>query len=121
MSDLLEKYLLVDKEIAERVGYLYVSSVGDIVASLEDFKKIAKAQLTHAIPIIAEEIKILALEAIADEPEYPGDLPDELWRELDGNRDNVSLAMRSTVRLTKNGITGRFLASLLVKDKGEIE
>jgi len=59
-----------------------------------------------------EGIKRVVLQSIANEPEYPSDMPDELWRELDGNRINVSKAMQSTVRLTKNGITERFLQAL---------
>jgi hypothetical protein len=59
-----------------------------------------------------ERIKILALQSIADELEYPSEMPDELWEELDGNRDNVQKALQSAVRLTKNGITDRFLSAL---------
>ncbi len=59
-----------------------------------------------------KQVKILALQAIADEPEYPSSIPDELWKELDGNRDVTEKAMKSTVRLTKNGITDRFLQAL---------
>lgn len=62
-----------------------------------------------------KQVKICILQAIADEPEYPSNMPDELWDELDGNRDKTEKAMQSTVRLTKNGITDRFLQAL----KGE--
>ena len=58
------------------------------------------------------EVRELALQSIADEPEYPTDMPDELWNELNGNRENTDSAMKSTVRLTKNGITERLLARL---------
>ena len=51
----------------------------------------------------------LALESIIDEPEFPGDMPPELWDMLNGNRDNTIRVMRSTVKLTKNGITDRLL------------
>ncbi len=77
---------------------------------------ILKAQLAKATPLIEkqerERIKLYALQAIADEPEYPGDMPDELWKELNDNRINVLNAMRGTVRLTKDGITERFLLTL---------
>lgn len=68
------------------------------------------------IPLIRKatlrEVKLITLKAIADEDEFPSDMPDELWKELDGNRENVNKAMRSAVRLTKNGITERFLKAL---------
>lgn len=59
------------------------------------------------------QVKILALQAIADEPEFPSDMPDELWEELNGNRINTQRAMQNGVRLTKSGITERFLQALL--------
>ena len=59
-----------------------------------------------------EEIKVLALRAIAEEPELPSDMPDEAWDLLNGNRTNTEETLRSAVRLTKHGIAGRFLLSL---------
>ena len=53
-----------------------------------------------------------ALKAIADEDEFPSDMPDELCNELNGNRPNTEKAMRNTVRLTKENITKRFIESL---------
>ena len=67
---------------------------------------------------VGREIKLLVLQAITDEPEYPSEMPDELWQKLKGNRVNASKAMRSTVRLTKNGITERFLQALKEKYLG---
>ncbi|KKN76876.1 hypothetical protein LCGC14_0365270 [marine sediment metagenome] len=67
-----------------------------------------------------ERIKLLILQAIMDEPEYPGNLPDELWQELDGNKGNVKQALRSSVRLTKNGITARFLEALREEEKVDV-
>ena len=66
-----------------------------------------------------QKVREIFLRAIADEPEFPGDMPDELWKELDGNRENVTTAMQSTVRLTKNGITDRFLQALKDRKEGE--
>ncbi len=60
-----------------------------------------------------DKVKICALRAIADEPEYPSEMPDELWKALNGDRDATVEALRSTVRLTKNGITERFLISVI--------
>ncbi len=59
-----------------------------------------------------ERIKRIALQAITDENEFPGDMPDKLWEKLGGNRDNVTKVMRNTTRLTKNGITDRFIQAL---------
>ncbi len=56
--------------------------------------------------------KIITLQAIADEPEFPGEMPDELWEKMKGDKDITVRVMRNTVLLTKNGITERFLALL---------
>ena len=84
--------------------------------------EIAKAQqaltrqeIPEAVKLERERMKLCILQAIADEPEFPDSMPDKLWKELDANRNNIEKAMQGTVRLTKNGITERFLKSL----KGE--
>lgn len=59
-----------------------------------------------------KEVVELCLEAIAAEPEFPSDMPDELWDELNGNRENTDLAMKNSVRLTKRSITERLQAQL---------
>lgn len=97
-------------------------------AVMQQLVKDAGYKSPDEIPAIeraaVERVKRIALESIAAEHEYPQDMPDELWVELNGNRLNTTKAMRSTVRLTKNGITDRFLealkSSLLGKgDKGK--
>jgi len=62
------------------------------------------------------EVVESCLQAITDEPEFPSEMPDELWNKLNGNRENTTLAMRNSVRLTKEGITKRLQAFL--KEKG---
>lgn len=52
-----------------------------------------------------------AEKAVLDEPEYPGDMPDEMWAALKGDRDACVKAMRATVRLTKRGILARLRAA----------
>ena len=47
------------------------------------------------------------LEAIKDEPEFPGDMPDELWDEMNGNREICTRVMQNSVRLTKQNIIKR--------------
>lgn len=71
-----------------------------------------------------ERVELITLESIAAEPEYPSAMPDELWEQLDGNRRNTEKAMRSTVRLTKNNITDRFMEALkseLLGEQGKAE
>ena len=63
------------------------------------------------------EVKVLR-QAIADEPEYPGDMPDEMWDELRNNRDTMIEALRLTAKLTKEGITARAEAEL-AKEEGK--
>jgi len=93
------------KNIDSNIGEL-LKAQRDLTASIKD------AECQERV----EGIKRVVLRSIADEPEYPSDMPDELWRELDGNRINVSRAMQSTVRLTKDGITERLLQSLKEKE-----
>ena len=47
------------------------------------------------------------LKAIAEEPEYPGDMPDEVWNKIGNDRKMVEKALRSTVQITKNRIRQR--------------
>lgn len=51
-------------------------------------------------------------KAVEDEPEFPGDIPDDLYetvRQLvsDDDRDAIAETMRIIVRLTKEGIIAR--------------
>ncbi len=58
-----------------------------------------------------ERIFALALQSIADEPEFPDDMPNELWEEIKGDREIAQRIMQNTVRITKREITDRFAAS----------
>ena len=91
---------LADKEFAKRYREARIETTREIQLCDRASKK------------EGERIIMCALQAITDEPEYPDGMPDELWQELDGNRDNVEKAMRSLVRLTKKGITNRFINAL---------
>ena len=93
-------------KLRELTGNLSAKKVADTLL------KSCEAQIPAIKRAAMERVKRIVLESIAAEPEYPHDMPDELWVELDGNRENVTKAMRSTVRLTKNGITDRFLEAL---------
>ena len=59
-----------------------------------------------------KEVVELALKSINDEPEFPGEMPDELWSHLDGDKDKVVVSMRASVRLTKKGIIERLQENL---------
>ena len=54
----------------------------------------------------------LSLQAIKDEPEFPGDMPDELWGKIDGDREMTQRVMQNTVRITKQYIKERLQAFL---------
>ena len=58
------------------------------------------------------QIETLAVKAVLDEPEFLGDMPDELWGRLNGDRAAIQAAMSGMVRLTKEGITERFQQAL---------
>ena len=72
------------------------------------YRAIAKAAHRETLKMV----KVLILQAIADEPDFPGEMPDELWEEIKDNREVATETLRITVRLTKNGITDRFLEAL---------
>ena len=46
-------------------------------------------------------------QAVDDEPEYPGEMPDEMYQAICSRKDVATEAMRITVRLTKQGIKRR--------------
>lgn len=47
------------------------------------------------------------LEAVHDEPELPGGMPDEMWNAIKGDRDATEQAMRIAVQQTKRNIGNR--------------
>lgn len=49
------------------------------------------------------------LQAVKDEPELPGDMPDEMWATIAGDRDAITEALRVAVRQTKAGIRERII------------
>jgi hypothetical protein len=61
------------------------------------------------IAIALENIGRDILKAVADEPEYPGEMPDEMWAAIKDDRDAATKALQITVRLTKRGIRDRIL------------
>ncbi len=58
------------------------------------------------------EVVELALQAIKDEPEFPSDMPDELWEKIGGDREITQRVMQNTVRITKQCIKERLVAKL---------
>ena len=51
------------------------------------------------------------MAAITDEPELPGEMPEEMWEVLRNDRDAATKAMRIAVRQTKGGILKRGMRS----------
>lgn len=49
------------------------------------------------------------LKAVDDEPEFPGEMPDEVWNAFVADRDMVTKALRLAVRQTKAGIRDRIV------------
>jgi hypothetical protein len=49
--------------------------------------------------------------AVTDEPELPGEMPDEMWSVLRTDRDAATEALRIIVRQTKGGILTRGMRS----------
>ena len=59
-----------------------------------------------------KEVVDIAIQVINEEPEFPGDMPDELWNKIDGTRQQLTDIMRNTARLTKDGIKARLQTQL---------
>lgn len=51
-----------------------------------------------SIPLLA------AFRAVDDEPEYPGEMPNEMYEAIRQHKDTMEEALRITVRLTKKAI-----------------
>lgn len=49
-------------------------------------------------------------EAIDEESELPGEMPDEMWNSIKNNRDAYAEAVRIAIRLTKENIKIRVAA-----------
>ena len=48
-----------------------------------------------------------ALKAVDDEPELPGEMPDEVWEALRSDRVMMETIMRGVVQTAKQGIRDR--------------
>lgn len=84
---------------------------GLIVHYLADEKKrlfTEMVTLKRVMSVLSDLIeRRLVLRAVDDEPEYPGDIPDEMWNEVRSDRELLAEALRLTVRSTKQGIRAR--------------
>lgn len=82
----------------------------------EDSKELDRASVRAVLenwPLAREhgQMKGAAISAVDDEPEFPGDMPDEMWEALRNDRDAMTQAMRLAVSHTKRDIKAR-IASL---------
>jgi len=69
-----------------------------------------------------EEVAALALQAIADEAELPGEMPDDLWLEIKDSKEKATRVYQEVVRKTKQDITKRFQSKLIgVKPPPEVK
>ena len=56
-------------------------------------------------------------EMIDEEPELPGDMPDEMFNTIKGDKDAITQTLRIAVRQTKNNIKRKILSRFAEKDK----
>ncbi len=112
-------------QLAKSSAY-YEKKIAGLEARIKDGEKSAKWNSAYYVKEISnleeacaderaktlKEAKIAILEAIVDEPEFPDEMPEEMWQQINGNKELATIAMRNTVRLTKNGITERLLPKL---------
>ena len=76
-------------------------------------KDIATKERDDTFQKTLKMVGILTLQAIEDEPEFSdGDMPDEIWDVLSTDRQDANVIFRNVVRITKRGITERFLEAL---------
>ena len=59
-----------------------------------------------------KRLKEIAVKAILDEPECPGDMPDEMWETIKNDRDAATRTYQIVVKQTKENIIGRFEQAL---------
>lgn len=50
-----------------------------------------------------------AVQVVSEEPELPGEMPEEMWETIRNDRDAVTQALKIAVRETKAGIIKRIL------------
>ena len=54
--------------------------------------------------------KAKAISCVLDEPELPGEIPEEMYQAIiNGDRATVTFALRTVVRKTKDGIVDRIM------------
>jgi hypothetical protein len=54
--------------------------------------------------------KSKAIECVMVEPELPGDIPEDMYQAIiNGDREFVTLALRTVVKKTKEGIIDRIM------------
>jgi hypothetical protein len=51
-----------------------------------------------------------AIAAVDEEPELPGEMPDDLWEKLKNDRNAMERTLQNVVWLTKEAIKARLLA-----------
>ena len=57
------------------------------------------------------------IKAVKDEPELPGDMPDEMWDAIKNDKDAIAKALQITVKQTKENIIERFRQALTEQAK----
>lgn len=72
-------------------------------------KNYSLADMEMFVELAAGKSVEWALYAIDQEPEVPGEMPDEMWEAIKGDRDAMTNAIRIAVRQTKEGIRNRLL------------
>jgi hypothetical protein len=61
---------------------------------------------------VVARVNELANDAIREEPELPGPMPDAMWSAINGDKDAIEEGMRIAVRYAKRDIRARIAAAL---------
>ena len=96
---------IVDEFVARNAGYYKEDVIdGDTDEMI--------ARITASLTQSQNEVERLR-KAIEDEPELPGEMPDEMWNAMNGNREQTTLFMQFIVKTTKRNILARVPPSAL--------
>lgn len=109
-EEVLGTCLDVDED--DRVGSIFTDA--EIVDGKEHFlaecQRLKVEYLSPAQGVMPQVDKIM--EVVDVEPELPDDMPDEMWEACSSSREYMQEALRTVVRLTKEGIRSRLSALL---------
>ena|SRR5690625_4664752 len=87
----------------EAIGVIGFYMASDSISQEERERKAIRALNAYANTRALQ----IAEKAVGEEPELPGDMPDEMWEAIKSDRQVMRESFRIAVRQTKHGILSR--------------